>query len=293
MNIVQITDGLGNQLFQYAFALALQKATGREVMLDRSWFPEFGNKLRKATPRAWAIGVYSLRLPIVSPEFTNEIIYGKPGIIASLHRLLHKRKGLIKADQLTNPFDCPDSKVLKGFFQKAAYIQPVRDEILADTTLNEEKLNQANKEMLRQIRSASPKAAVMVHIRRGDYVSENHINVFGVCPPEYYARAEALIAQKTGKPLHLFIFSDDPEWVKENYKTEHEFTCVDINTGADGYLDINLMRHCNHAIIANSSFSWWGAYLISSHDKVVVAPERWRADNHDVSGLIPEDWYLC
>ena len=293
MNIVQITDGLGNQLFQYAFALALQKTTGREVMLDRSWFPEFGNKLRKATPRAWALGVYSLRLPIVSSERTNEMIYGKPGIIASFRRFLHKRKGLIKADRLDNPFECADSKVLKGFFQKAAYIQSVRDEILSDTTLNEEQLNQANREMLQQIRSASPKAAVMVHIRRGDYINENHINVFGVCPPEYYARAEALIAEKTGKPLHLFIFSDDPEWVKENYKTEHEFTCVDINTGADGYLDINLMRHCNHAIIANSSFSWWGAYLISSHDKVIVAPERWRADSHDVSGLIPEDWYLC
>ncbi len=292
MNVVQITDGLGNQLFQYAFALALQKATGREVRIDRSWFPEFGNKLRKATPRAWALGVYSLRLPIVSPAFTKEMIYGKPGIVASLRELLHKRRGLVKEGKIANPLACEDHKVIKGFFQKACYVQTVRREMMEDTTLDESTLNQANQDMLNQIRACGD-ASVMVHIRRGDYTSDECINVFGFCPPEYYASAEALIAEKIGRPLHLFIFSDDPAWVRENYKTQHKFTCVDINSAADGYLDINLMRHCHHAIIANSSFSWWGAYLIAEPDSVIVAPKRWRADNYQVTGLIPDSWYQC
>lgn len=289
MNIVQLTDGLGNQLFQYAFALALQKASGREILLDKSWFPEFGGMLRKATPRSYGMGCYSLRLPISSPAATNAFIYGT-GILGKLRRLLHCKKRIVKEASMTEcPLKCADNTVLKGFYQQACYAESVRPYLMEDLSINENVLNSENSRILAAIKEQGDRA-VCVHIRRGDYVNPENLQVFGVCSAEYYAKAEALIAEKVGKDLHLFIFSDDPMWVKENYKTMFPFTCVDINSADSAHLDINLMRHCSHAIIANSTFSWWGAWLIDSPSKVVIAPSAWRADGASVSGLIPNDW---
>lgn len=290
MNIVQLTDGLGNQLFQYAFALALQKQTGREVVLDRSWFPEFGGRLRKATPRTYGMGCYSLRLPMYTAAQTHAFLYGK-GLLGIIREKLHCKKKLLSESRCSlSPLLYADDTVLKGFYQQACYADSVRPLLLEDLSLPECSLNAENLRILAEIKQQGSKA-VFVHIRRGDYVNPDNVNVFGVCSAEYYAKAEALLAEKIGHDLHLFIFSDDPEWVKENYRTSFPFTCVDINDADAAHFDINLMRHCSHAIIANSTFSWWGAWLISNPDKIVVAPSSWRADGTNTGGLIPDVWY--
>ncbi len=289
MNIVRLTDGLGNQLFQYAFALALQHHTGRQVLLDRSWFPEFGGKLRKAVPRPYAMGVYKLSLPMSTQKQTRELIYGT-GLAGMVRQLLHNKKGQIQGERLAEPLACPDDCVVRGFFQQARFAESVRTRLLQDLSIPHTGLNQANRNMLAAIQEQGDKA-VCVHIRRGDYVREDTQQVHGLCAADYYARAEELIAEKIGSPLHLFIFSDDPDWVRQNYKSKHPFTCVDINSAADGYRDINLMSHCRHAITANSTFSWWGAWLIDNPAKVVVAPAQWRADGTDTAGLLPDSWF--
>lgn len=292
MNIVQLTDGLGNQLFQYAFALALQNKTGREVFLDRSWFPEYGGRLRKATPRTYGLGCYSLRLPMYTPAQTHEFLYGK-GFLGIIREKLHCKKKLLRESRMSqSPLACADNTVLKGFFQQACYADSVRALLLEDFSLPAASLNTDNLRILNEIKQLGNKA-VFVHIRRGDYVNSDNINVFGVCSAGYYAKAEALIADKVGHELHLFIFSDDPQWVKENYRTSFPFTCVDINGAESAHLDINLMSHCSHAIIANSTFSWWGAWLISNPDKIVVAPSSWRVDGAETKGLIPDCWITC
>ncbi len=291
MNIVRLTDGLGNQLFQYAYAVALQYQTGRQVLLDRSWFPEYGGKLRKAVPRPYALGVYKLRLPMATRLQTEELIYGK-GLSGAIRKLLHKKTGLLQGERLADPLSCADNCVVRGFFQQARFAEKVRSQLLEDLSIPETSLNQANRNMLAAMHEQGEKT-VCVHIRRGDYVREDTQQVHGLCAADYYARAEALIAEKTGHPLHLFIFSDDPDWVRQNYKSKHPFTCVDINSAADGYRDINLMRHCRHAITANSTFSWWGAWLIDNPDKIVVAPQQWRADGSDTSGLLPDSWFTA
>lgn len=288
MNVVQLTDGLGNQLFQYAFAVALQNHTGRNVLLDCSWFPEFGGKLRKAVPRPYALGGYDLSLVVASQRLTQELIYGK-GMQGWLRKLLHIKRGLIKGDSVPNPLECADNYVIKGFFQQARYAESVRERLLRDLTLPDAGLPQSNLAILESIRSQGERA-VCVHIRRGDYTTAHSQQVHGLCSADYYRRAEEYIATRTNKPLHLFIFSDDPDWVRENYHTPHPFTCVSVNSAADGFRDINLMSHCRHAIIANSSFSWWGAWLIANPQKMVVAPQQWRADGFDTSGLLPDSW---
>lgn len=289
MNIVQLSDGLGNQLFQYAFALALQQQTGRHIMLDRSWFPEYGGKLRKAVHRPYALGAYKLGLAMASRLQTHELMYGK-GIVGTVRKMLHIKKGLAREADLPEPLTCADECVVKGFFQKARYADSVRDQLLQDLALPETSLNPANRSMLSAIR-AEGERAVCVHVRRGDYVRQDTQQVHGLCGEAYYQQAETLLAEKVGHALHLFIFSDDPEWVRTHYKSTYPITCVDINTAAEGYRDINLMRHCRHAIVANSTFSWWGSWLIPHEQKICIAPQKWRADGTDTTGLLPDSWY--
>lgn len=288
-----LTDGLGNQMFQYAYALAMQLHSPYQVMLDRSWFPEYGGKLNKATPRQYALGVYPLSLPFCQPEDLFQLKYGGK-ILGPIRKALHlysryfKEKGLGEHPHQWEKLNPPC--IIRGFFQKAVYPQMAREQLLQDFSLAEEKLTPENIAMRDKIRAAG-EAAVMVHIRRGDYLKESNICVHGICSPEYYAKAESLIAEKTGKPLHLFIFSDDPEWVKENYQSSYPITCVDINGPDEAHLDIYLMSQCSHAIIANSSFSWWGAWLIRNPHAVVTCPALWFADGRNTDGLRPEHWF--
>lgn len=290
MILVRLSDGLGNQLFQYAYALCVQQS-GAEVELDCSWFPEFGcNTLKKATPRTYALGPYSLRLPMAPLEQAEKLTYGG-GCLAALRRFLHLRPGLLREGrQDTEPARVAtlrQDKCVRGFFQAARYPGMVRAALLEDLSLPEESLDAANREMLEQIRSCN---AVAVHIRRGDYLSAACIGVHGICSAEYYAAAVQRLTEQTGQQPHLFVFSDDAPWVLENFKAPCPMTPVAINSAAEGHLDINLMRHCRHAVIANSTFSWWGAWLIENPDKVVIAPERWFADGRDASALYLPSW---
>lgn len=133
--------------------------------------------------------------------------------------------------------------------------------------------------------------AVSVHVRRGDYVTDKVTNAYhGVCSLDYYRAAIARIAERVASP-HLFVFSDDHAWVQENLRSNYPTTYVTANSPDRGYRDMQLMSRCRHHIIANSSFSWWGAWLNPRPDKVVVAPARWFIDkSNDTRDLLPGEW---
>lgn len=133
--------------------------------------------------------------------------------------------------------------------------------------------------------------AVSVHMRRGDFVSNPKSNaVHGVCPPEYYRAAIRTMAGQVEKPC-FYIFSDDIAWAKDQLKLDFPCQSVEHNTGAESYNDMRLMSRCRHHIIANSSFSWWGAWLSDYPSKIVIAPRQWFLNApHDVSDLIPHGW---
>ncbi|MBQ2813652.1 MAG: alpha-1,2-fucosyltransferase [Akkermansia sp.] len=297
MKVIRITDGLGNQMFQYAFALALQKMTGEEVYLDRTWFPEYGGKLRNAVRRVYGLDVFQLSInEYVTAETSHDIIYGE-GLMGKLNEFLHLRPGLLREGK--HPLGLPElggyvgkNKVFRGFFQQASYAEFAREDLLVEFRIDDAVLDAPNLDMLAQIRAAG-ECAVAVHVRRGDYVNAATQSVFGLCSADYYARAARIVADKVGKTPHLFVFSDDPEWVRNDFRSDFPLTAVDINSPDTGHLDINLMRHCHHAITANSTFSWWGAWLIPHDDAVVVSPEKWFASSGRAEGLQPSRWILA
>ncbi len=148
--------------------------------------------------------------------------------------------------------------------------------------------NGRNKDIGEMIQSFK---SVSLHIRRGDYVSNKVTNqVHGVCDLNYYSHAISYIAERISN-THLFVFSDDPEWAKGNLKTEIPTFFVDNNRADKDYEDLKLMRQCKHNIIANSSFSWWGAWLNQNAGKIVIAPKKWFNDKSiNTKDLIPEKW---
>jgi hypothetical protein len=176
---------------------------------------------------------------------------------------------------------------LEGFWQSERYFSDVADlirqEFMAPVAMDPD-----NAAVMAQIAARS---AVSLHVRRGDYVSNPVTNRFhGVCSPEYYRRAVDFISARV-EAAHLFIFSDDQEWTRANLRFPLPITFVDVNSSDRGDQDMRLMARCRHHILANSSFSWWGAWLNSSKGKIVVAPQRWfSASDNDTRDLIPESW---
>jgi hypothetical protein len=128
-------------------------------------------------------------------------------------------------------------------------------------------------------------------VRRGDYVSEPDVSRYhGICPPDYYRSAVDYIAQRV-PDIHLFVFSDDQDWVRDNLRFGPPTTLVAANSPDRGFRDMRLMTLCRHHIVANSSFSWWGAWLNPATDKIVVAPQQWfSASSNDTRDLIPPSW---
>jgi hypothetical protein len=134
---------------------------------------------------------------------------------------------------------------------------------------------------------------VSVHIRRGDYVTNSHTNaVHGTCSLEYYENAINYISEKVKAP-HFFVFSDDYKWALENFKNRsYPVTCISNNADKN-YEDLTLMYNCKHHIIANSSFSWWGAWLNPNEDKIVIGPKQWfksKKQSTDTKDVMPKEW---
>ena len=142
--------------------------------------------------------------------------------------------------------------------------------------------------MAEQISSSTP---VSIHIRRGDYVNDSHTNsVHGTCGLDYYQNAMKLISGRVDKPT-FFCFSDDIEWAKNKLHAQYPIIYVDHNGLDNASEDMRLMSQCKHNIIANSSFSWWGAWLNSNPDKIVIAPTKWfQKEDYDTRDLIPAGW---
>ena len=180
----------------------------------------------------------------------------------------------------------PDSSYLDGYFQSFKYFELIADQIRNELSpvTDYGKLDLEVKSKIESVESVS------IHVRRGDYVtSKASMKTLGVCDLDYYDRAINEIVRRLGDP-HFFIFSDDPEWSKENLKVPGSVTYVSHNSGPTAFQDIRLMSICNHHIIANSTFSWWGAWLNSSKEKIVITPKKWFSNGMSSKTLIPENW---
>lgn len=287
MVIVRLLGGLGNQMFQYAAARRLALKRGMPLKLDLSAFPS--DPLRD-----FSLAPFNVQAQFATAQELAKV-KGKSfaGRLESvLFRLRRKVTWTVMTEKGLSPFKpallrASGNVYLAGYWQDERYFLDAADTIRADLTLKEA-LSPESRAVAGQIQSTE---SVSMHIRRGDYVSNpKTYRLHGVCSMAYYQQSVDLIAEKIAMP-HFFIFSDDPGWVRDNFRLEHPATFVTHNGLDRDYEDLHLLSLCRHHIIANSSFSWWGAWLCSHPGKIVIAPRRWfnRPELQDFSPA-PEDW---
>lgn len=289
MIIVKILGGLGNQLFQYAAGRCVAHRLGLPLALDVSGFEAYG--LRRFELR-------DLAAPVRVATDAELSAFGVSKRSQGFWRRAARKLGFFESPsyfrEASFRYDARVEAIagpayFDGYWQSERYFAPIGDVIRAEFSPREAPAA-ANDEMQGRIRAAGG-AAVSLHIRRGDYVSDARTAQYhGVCSLDYYRAAVRYIAERVERPV-FFVFSDDHAWVQENFDVGHPLLLVQCNAADRGCWDMYLMRNCRHHIIANSSFSWWGAWLNSNPDKIVVAPERWFAGgNHDTSDLVPASW---
>lgn len=293
--IVKLNGGLGNQMFQYAFALALAEKFGTKMLFDFSYFEDVKSH-ENVTTRFFELGVFNLECTEAEEKDLTEVKNADFG--AKWKNTLAKRYphyfGVNYAREKNNTcFDkklitYPDYAYYEGYFQNENYFKHLREQLFRDFSLKMpfSELNEQNQSTLEKIISTN---SVSIHIRRGDYVTLDYVNKLqGICPLKYYQKAIKRIAKKVENP-HFFIFSDDIDWVRENLKIDYPYTVIDFNQNS-GYLDLELMKNCKHNIIANSSFSWWGAWLNENPDKIVIAPKKWNKMRSKKCDIVPKSW---
>jgi hypothetical protein len=177
-----------------------------------------------------------------------------------------------------------DNVILEGFFSSYKYFEAIRSQLLQDFR-PKEALDLTNEASLQLIQNSN---SVSLHIRRGDYANTDF---HGILPVDYYKKAIQLLAEKTGA-LNLFIFSDEPGWVRQNMDFDFPGEVIDFNGDEKNWLDLEMMKQCKHNIIANSSFSWWGAWLNENPGKIVVAPKKWYSQGEPTNAFLPPGWFL-
>jgi hypothetical protein len=183
----------------------------------------------------------------------------------------------------------PDNIYLRGYWQCEKYFNEIKTIILNEFTLSEQ-LSPDSLNVKENILKLDN--SVSLHIRRGDYISDKKTNdYFYICSPDYYMECLSKLKRHLGKELNLFIFSDDINWVKSNLNFEDNVFFMENKNIQHAFEDIYLMSLCEHNIIANSSFSWWGAYLNKNDNKLVFAPSRWVNNKSvNIDDILPLSW---
>jgi hypothetical protein len=286
--VVQIIGGLGNQMFQYAFGRAIQCRQHIDVKYDIAGFN--GYELRE-----FSLTCFSLQCDIASLGEVKKI-KGNTSLGRLKRGIIDKVSKWYNRSIVKEPFFHFSPEIfnvgkkdayLQGYWQSEKYFKEFEHIIRQDFSFRDEMKDKvqiiANKIMETN--------SISLHIRRGDYVSNSEANAqHGTCSLEYYHMAINNLKKEIEEP-YIFIFSDDIEWAKQNLRTNIPMFFVEPFVEKEDTDDLRLMSLCKHHIIANSTFSWWGAWLSENPDKIVYAPKQWfKADNHDIRDLIPVEW---
>ena len=290
MIVVKLMGGLGNQMFQYAFGryLALQHKT--TLKLDLSYLQDRTPK-KDFTYRNYELDVFNLRCEMASQEEVSAIFYPSNNKFLKLfHRFNYGKVRHIRersfAFQKELMFQNGNLYV-EGYWQSEKYFKSI-EAILRDDFSLKGSLSFPAEKLKQRIKENN---SVSLHLRRGDFVNNACINQYhGVCSLDYYQKAILYIHNHINNPT-FFIFSDDIDWVKSNLAPDAPHVFVQSDPLKKNHEDMYLMSLCNAHIIANSSFSWWGAWLNPDKNKKVIAPKKWFNDpSVDISDLIPENW---
>jgi hypothetical protein len=289
MIISNIIGGLGNQMFQYAAGRALSLKQDVPLLLDVSGFSSYGLHQGFELDRLFYSDVkFASKLDVHSLLGWQNLPSVRRILSRSSMKAFRSKKFVFEPHfeywQAIN--QVPHDSYLLGYWQSEKYFNSVAQQIREDFVFRPQ-MNSKNAQLALTI---SQHNAVSLHIRRGDYINDPVVTAtHGLCSIAYYQNAINYISAQVAQP-YFFIFSDDMDWVKENLKMDLPCIYIDHNQGVESYNDMRLMSLCRHHIIANSSFSWWGAWLNPSADKIVAAPKHWFAKEVDTQDLIPQSW---
>ena len=276
-------------MFQYAAGQALAKRLGTNLVLDISAFENYtlhqGFELNR---------VFAMIPAIATRQHLRRVLgWQHTPMVRSL--LSRRSFAALRSPHFVfephfhhwNSFDQLGNDIyLVGYWQSEKYFKPVIAQTREDFKYRLP-LEGLNTELAARI---SQTHAVSLHVRRGDYANNpKTTSTHGLCSLDYYRAAVAHVIAKVEK-AEFFIFSDDIDWVRANLSLGFPHHFVAHNQGAASYIDMRLMSLCSHHVIANSSFSWWGAWLNPNHDKLVVAPKRWFVNDRNVEDLFPQGW---
>lgn len=295
MIVVRVRGGLGNQLFQYAAGLALARHHNTDLKLDLYFY-------KKHPYRKFELDKFKIPVVHASRQEVHTFTGSNPVI-----RYLNKRENYFHCPRVFSQphyhyyedfFQLPAPLYLNGYWQSEKYFTSVQKEV--QEFYRPQAIDGVNLELIEKLKGIE---SVSLHVRIGDYAAAEYKSFFGGLTPAYYQQAIQFIKKRTSSPV-FFVFSDDIEWCKKNLQLEN-VNYVAHNRGENSYNDLVLMSHCKHNIMANSSFSWWGAWLNQNASKVVVAPREWFRQKYlenknviypcryyNVKDLIPTGWNL-
>jgi DNA-directed RNA polymerase subunit L len=277
MLIININSQLGNQMFHFALYKKLLQS-GKKVKFDTRYYIDH--------PQHYGLDIFNLKIPVATESEIKKAFDEKRDLLSRIKRKLFGKNQQLFSEIYSNTY-CfkPDifkfkSGYIDGYWQTEKYFSDIKP-----TLLNDFKFPAFNDEKNAQLLETMSKYyTVSIHVRRGDY-----LNGFPLMTPEYYEKAMAVFNREY-KQVFYIVLSNDVEWSKNNIQFENG-VYVDWNTGRESYKDMQLMTLCNSNIIANSSFSWWGAWLNPHPDKKVIAPSVWLNDI-ETPDIYCENWII-
>ena len=292
---MKLAGGLGNQLFQYACGRSLAQKYQSPLTLDISFYHR--NLWRRRLGEALVLGKGLIKpfrfTKTLKQVSNNRRLYNldKFNLIENI-KLIKDNPATDKREQDPFIFDrkimqAGDRLVYEGYFNSYKYFKDIEAELRSELRLKKEFESSLPAHILKKIVTTD---SVSLHVRRGDYVSRPEAGLYhGTLSTDYYQKATGIIASKANKPV-FFIFSDDLDWCRQHLPLAHETYFVG---GLKNYQDLRLMSLCRRHIIANSSFSWWGAWLDPKPEKTIIAPAAWlRERNLKNSDLFPPEWII-
>ncbi len=289
MVICHILGGIGNQMFQYAAGRALSLSTNQVHWLDLNDF--FDYKLHNGFELDRVFNINEIKS---STDTTDNLLGWRANPLAKKILLRSQFARLRGQSFIVEPhfnywpefFELKRDCYLYGYWQSERYFKNIETIIRQDFSFKQP-LNEFNQQIATDIAKME---SVSLHVRRGDYVNDPKTTAtHGICSISYYVNAINYIANQINNPV-FYIFSDDIDWVKKNLQINFPHTYIAHNRGVESYNDMHLMSLCKHHIIANSSFSWWGAWLNPSPNKLVIAPKNWFATETNTADLLPRNW---
>jgi len=280
--VVALEGGLGNQMFQYAAARAVAARTSSRLGLDIRPLRAFG-------ARAYSLDAFRLREPL-------ELITEGPAPRRN-GRIRNYINSLLGAERIFREsgfrynaaiLGISSGARLEGYFQSERYFADIAQSVREDFIPREDLLAEINA-LAENLIPTEP--CVSLHVRRGDYANPATMAIHGLLDASYYEKALRLVAERTGQSFPVCVFTDDTVWVRAHLPLPAETRFISEQTKTP-LQDLMLMSRCTHHITANSSFSWWGAWLNPRQDKVVVTPARWfqPASGLDTRDLRPAGW---